>query len=117
MTIDLPQSDLARVLASEPNRDWPLLIQIAAVWKLPDGSMAERTRTILADEFFGRGKFGAPMPAEALAATIESMRRDGPPERSAPKKRSRAGSAKAPAPLRKALRDAPKPQSKRKVRR
>jgi hypothetical protein len=83
MTVNLPQAagsgDLSRTQSIEPNQDWPTLVQIVVAWQQPDGSIAQRTRTILADEFYGRGRFGAPMPAEALALAVEQMRREGPP--------------------------------------
>jgi hypothetical protein len=37
-----------------------------------------RAHEITADEFFGRGPYGAPLPAEAVIQMIERMRREGP---------------------------------------
>lgn len=83
MPINLPNDrgdgDLARTTSLEPDQNWPLLVQIVVAWRRKDGSIAHRTRTIEADEYFGRGQYGAPMPAEALAGAVEQMRRDGPP--------------------------------------
>lgn len=104
-TIEVPEGDLARVNAIEPDRSWPLLVQIVVAWKLESGLIVQRTRTILADEFYGRGSFGAPMPGEALAQAVENMRREGPPEQPKPKKvKPTASRTPAKAKLRKVRR-------------
>jgi hypothetical protein len=90
MTIELPAGDLARVKSIEPDQSWPLLVQIVVAWKQPSGAIVHRTSTILADEYFGRGRFGAPIPAEALAMTVERLRREGPPPEPVKKKRAPA---------------------------
>lgn len=92
MAIEIPAGDLARVKSIEPDRAWPTLVQIVVAWKLENGQIVHRTQTILADEFYGRGGYGAPMPAEAFVGALETLRRMGPPEQPKPKKVKRAAS-------------------------
>ena len=75
--IDIPEGDLARVVTHEPNYDYPELVEIRLRWR-KDGKPVYRSREIGADEFFGRGQFGAPIPAESIVQIIERMRREGP---------------------------------------
>jgi hypothetical protein len=73
------QGDLARVQAHEASDEWPTMLEITAYWS-KDGSRKGRRRSIeiSADQFFGRGGYGAPMQAETLFAMIERLRRQGP---------------------------------------
>jgi hypothetical protein len=71
------QGDLARVQAHEASDEWPTMIEIVAYWG--DGRKGRRRSIeISADQFFGRGGYGAPMQAETLFAMIERLRRQGP---------------------------------------
>lgn len=76
--IDIPEGDLARAQTHEPNADYPELVEIRLRWRDENGKPVYRSREISADEFFGRGQFGAPIPAESIVQIIERMRREGP---------------------------------------
>lgn len=78
MPVDSPISDLARATQHEPNTAWPTVVKIELYWWV-DGRPRIRTILIEADQFFGRGQFGAPMDGSALIGQIENMRREGPP--------------------------------------
>jgi len=70
------QGDLARAVCHEPNDEWPTHLEITAYWS-KDGSRKGKRRSIeiSADQFFGRGRFGAPMSAEVLFQMIDRLRR------------------------------------------
>lgn len=69
-----PQGDLARVKSQEPDDDWPTMIEIVAYWG--QGRRGKRRSIeIPADEFFGRGGFGAPISGERLIGMVERLRR------------------------------------------
>ena len=78
MAIDLPQGDLANAITHEPDTTYPDVVEIRLVWNV-DGSQRIRVHEISASEFFGRGRFGAPLPGESVISAIERMRRQGPP--------------------------------------
>jgi hypothetical protein len=69
------EGDLARTTSIEPNSDFPDYVSIRLVW----GRKAREVK-ISADQYFGRGVHGAPMPAEAFVQHIERLRRMGAPE-------------------------------------
>lgn len=77
--VDRPKSDTERASHLEPDQSWPHEVKIALVWKAP-GGLVERSFEITADQFFGRGSFGAPLPSDFISLQIERMRREGPPE-------------------------------------
>lgn len=78
MSIDLPTDDLSRAINNNPNTAYPKKVQLRLVWDL-EGREVLKTIEISTDEFFGMGKYGAPIPAEALIQHIERARREGPP--------------------------------------
>ena len=72
---EVPKSDLSRAPSSEPDMAYPDFVEVRLVW----GKKA-RSWQISSDEFFGRGSFGAPLPAEAIVQHINRLRRMGKPE-------------------------------------
>lgn len=78
-TVNLPQGDLARAVSHDPDESWPELIEIVAYWGYNRGRRGRRRSiSIEADQFFGRGKHGAPMSGEAVIAMVERLRKMGP---------------------------------------
>lgn len=75
MSQDYSRSDTERAAAVEYDMEFPDYVEIRLVW----GNKA-RVHKVRADEFFGRGTYGAPMPAEAFVNHINRMRRQGAPE-------------------------------------
>jgi len=75
----IPQSDLSRAQASEPDDSWPTEVKISVKWPAPNGKVLVRSETISADQFFGRGVHGAPLSGEHVIGIIERMRRAGAP--------------------------------------
>jgi hypothetical protein len=71
--------DLTRVKSHEPSETWPSVIEVVAYWPTP-GRPKGRRRSIEidADQFFGRGRFGAPMSGEQLIGMVERLRKQGP---------------------------------------
>lgn len=80
MPIETPAPDTSRSIQHDPNSDWPELVEISLHWPNPKGGTLIVTEVITADQYFGRGKYGAPIPAEYLTMAIERMRRAGPPK-------------------------------------
>lgn len=78
MAISEPVSDTSRALQHDPDQTWPASVNLQVTWNV-GGRLALRTAIIEADQFFGRGQYGAPMPGEAIIQKIERMRREGPP--------------------------------------
>jgi len=77
MTVQLPEGDLARAKTHEPSRNWPTMIEIVAYWKpMGHGRGKRRSVRISADEFFGRGSYGAPMSGDQLIGIIDRLRRN-----------------------------------------
>jgi hypothetical protein len=76
MTAELPASDLSRAQSSDPDQAWPALVEIRMTW-LVEGRRVTRTIAIQGNEFFGTGRYGAPMTGDAIIARIERLRRDG----------------------------------------
>ena len=76
MTIAMPQGDLARCKVSEPSEEWPEMIEVVAYWGHNKGRRGKRRAIqISADEFFGRGGFGAPISGDQLIGMVERLRR------------------------------------------
>lgn len=81
MPIDQPESDLARVKSQEMDTTWPVSVHIVLLWEGPTKAHPLTTGAeISADEFFGLGKYGAPLDGGALIGRIERLRRQGPPK-------------------------------------
>jgi hypothetical protein len=78
MAISEPVSDTSRAVQHDPDQSWPASVVLQVTWHI-DGLNRTRTAVVSADQFFGRGEFGAPMPGDALINMIEQMRRAGPP--------------------------------------
>ena len=75
MTIAQPEGDLARCVVHERAEDWPTVIEISAYWKYNGKRGKKKTIRINADEFFGRGQYGAPMSGDQLISMIDRMRK------------------------------------------
>ncbi len=80
MPIDLPISDTSRAIQHEADQTWPESVKIQLCWRDKAGRAKVATQIISADQFFGRGAYGAPLNGEAVIQTIERMRRAGPPK-------------------------------------
>jgi hypothetical protein len=73
MTARIPSGDLVRCVTHEPNESWPTMIEIVAYWG--EGHKGKRRSVeIPADQFFGRGGFGAPMSGEQLIGMVNRLR-------------------------------------------
>jgi len=84
MAIDIQKSDTERSIQHDPNMDWPESVHIQLCWRGNNGSILTSTESISADQFFGRGAYGAPLSGEYLIQAIERMRRAGPPRKTIP---------------------------------
>jgi hypothetical protein len=85
---DMPTSDTSRTQSIEPDQSWPEVVEVRLQWRLPSGRVMATIKQITADEFFGRGKIGAPLNGDAIVSMIERLRREGPPrEKAKPFKR------------------------------
>lgn len=74
MAIAQPQGDLARVKSQEPEDVWPTMIEVVAYWG--EGRRGKRrSLEIPADQFFGRGQYGAPLSGDQLIGMVERLRR------------------------------------------
>lgn len=72
-----PAGDLARCKTIESDDSWPTMIEVVAYWG--DGRKGRRRSVeIPADQFFGRGTYGAPVSGEHLINLVDKLRRDGP---------------------------------------
>jgi len=72
--------DLARVKSIEADETWPSLIEIVCYWGPKDNPRKGRRRSteIDADQFFGRGRHGAPMAGDQLVGIVNNLRKQGP---------------------------------------
>jgi hypothetical protein len=72
--------DLTRLKSHDPDEEWPTLIEIVCYWGPKDAPRKGRRRAIEidADQFFGHGRFGAPMSGDQLIGTVERLRKQGP---------------------------------------
>jgi hypothetical protein len=80
MAISNPVSDTSRSIQHNPDETWPSEVQLRVVWYNNIGQPAIRTEQISANQFFGHGQYGAPLPGEYLIQAIERMRKMGPPK-------------------------------------
>jgi len=78
MTVQQPQGDLARCVNHNPDDTWPTMIEIVAYWGKDGRKGRRRSVEIPADQFFGRGGFGAPMTGDQLIGMVDQVRRQGP---------------------------------------
>lgn len=68
------QGELARTTTHEADDSWPTMIEIVAYWG--EGRRGKRRSiAISANQFFGRGGFGAPMSGEQLIGMVDKLRR------------------------------------------
>lgn len=74
MPVSIPSGDLARAKTHEADESWPTMIEIVAYFGEGRKGKSKRLE-IPADQFFGRGGFGAPMTGDQLIAMIERLRR------------------------------------------
>jgi hypothetical protein len=73
-TIAMPQGDLSRAITHEADESWPTMIEVVAYWG--EGRKGRRRSIeIPADQFFGRGSYGAPLNGDQLIAMVERLRR------------------------------------------
>ncbi len=91
MAIDQAVSDTSRGIQHDPDQSWPSSVTIQLVWKVGE-EYRYRTIDISADQFFGRGAYGAPIEGIALTSMIENLRRLGAPM--APKRAVRKNAKK-----------------------
>jgi hypothetical protein len=83
-------SDTSRAIQHDPDITWPTSVVLVVTWNV-NGELKYREEAISADQFFGRGLYGAPIPGEAIIQSIERMRKAGPP---APPPKPRGKNAK-----------------------
>ena len=79
MSVPQNQGDLSRTQSQESDQSWPTMIEVVAYWS-KSGNRKGRRRSIEipADQFFGHGKFGAPLSGDALIAMVQRLRLQGP---------------------------------------
>lgn len=75
MTLRLPEGDLARAPVNDPEDSWPTLIEIVAYFGKEGRKGKRKSIEIPADQFFGRGKYGAPISGDQLVGMIHRLRR------------------------------------------
>lgn len=80
MTIQNPISDLFRSIQHNPDETWPETVKIQLCWRDKSGRAKVATQIISAEQFFGKGQYGAPLSGDQIIQTIERMRRAGPPK-------------------------------------
>ena len=73
MAIHIPAGDLSRTITHEANDDWPTMIEVVAYWG--EGRTKRRSIEIPADQFFGRGSYGAPLSGDQLIGMVNRLRR------------------------------------------
>lgn len=71
----VPEGALATAKTHEANDDWPTLIEIVAYFGADGRKGKRRSVELSADEFFGRGEYGAPLSGDRLIAMVERLRR------------------------------------------
>lgn len=67
--------DLARATTHEADDSWPTVFEFVAYFGGEGRRGKRRSVTITADQYFGRGKFHAPMTGDQMLQIIESLRR------------------------------------------
>ena len=75
MTTHMPQGDLARCVTHEPDETWPTMIKIVAYWGKEGRKGKRRSMQIPADQFFGRGGYGAPITGDQLIGMVDRLRK------------------------------------------
>lgn len=73
-TIQIPQGELTRTTNHEMDDSWPAMIEIVAYWG--EGRKGKSRRIeIPADQFFGRGHYGAPLSGDQLVRMVDNLRK------------------------------------------
>lgn len=71
--------DLSRTINHEANGDWPVAVEVVCYWDTPKKKRGRRRSVeIDADQFFGTGRYGAPMSGDQIIGMVDKLRRDGP---------------------------------------
>lgn len=71
-------SDTSRAIQHDPDTSYPTSVTLLMTWNV-NGLIRSREVAFSADQFFGHGQYGAPLPGDAVISAIERMRRAGPP--------------------------------------
>lgn len=80
--IEPTPSDLSRARSLDADESFPTDVVVLLRWIDPvSGRFKVRNVFIKADQFFGRGTYGAPITGEWIIQAIERLRREGPPKR------------------------------------
>ncbi len=78
MAINTPEGtfagDLSRVKSEEMSDEWPTSIEMVAYYG-KDRKGKRKSVIISADQFFGRGGYGAPISADQLILIINRLRK------------------------------------------
>jgi hypothetical protein len=74
----IPEGALATAKTHEATEDWPTLIEIVAYSGAEGRKGRRRSIEISADQFFGRGAYGAPISAAQLITIVDRLRRNEP---------------------------------------
>ena len=76
MKITIPRDgDLARAKTHEPESDYPTMIEIVAWWGEGGRKGRRKSVEIPADQFFGRGTYGAPLSGEQIIGLVNQLRK------------------------------------------
>jgi hypothetical protein len=75
VTIQVPQGALATAKCHEASDEWPTLIEIVAYFGTDGRKGRRRSIEIPADQWFGRGAYGAPLSGNALIGMVERLRK------------------------------------------
>ena len=72
--------DLARIKSIEADETWPAMVEIVCWWgpKIAPRKGRRRSVEIDADQFFGTGRFGAPMSGDQLVGIVNNLRKQRP---------------------------------------
>lgn len=77
MPTHIPQGDLARTITHEPSDEWPTMIEVVAYFGREGRKGRRASIEIPADQFFGRGDYGAPLSGDQLIGMVQRLRRQG----------------------------------------
>ena len=71
--------DLARIKSIEADETWPAMVEIVCWWGPKTAPRKGRRRSVEidADQFFGTGRFGAPMSGDQLVGIVNNLRKQG----------------------------------------
>jgi hypothetical protein len=75
MPLHVPEGALATAKTHEPPNEWPTLIEVVAYFGAEGRKGKRRSIAISADQFFGRGAYGAPMSGDQLVTMVDRLRR------------------------------------------